>query len=189
MDTALNHTAPLMSSLPMQKDLSGYSLLHSIDASTAISSSETQDVGMPDESIEANKNESAHVFAASTGTRRKVTSTVYTKRRNLKSAEGAKGGRRSINPGTRMLIYSGHDSTMVPFLKAIGLYKGNEGTDYSHAILSLAIIHSSFFFFYIKIIISSSLTLTSILMSQPLRVPSLVRSLSSRIIVSPLYSN
>lgn len=32
---------------------------------------------------------------------------------------------RRVNTGTKMLIYSGHDSTMVPLLKAIGLYNGN----------------------------------------------------------------
>lgn len=32
---------------------------------------------------------------------------------------------RRVNSGTKMLIYSGHDSTMVPLLKAIGLYNGN----------------------------------------------------------------
>lgn len=39
--------------------------------------------------------------------------------------EGVKStSTRRVNSGTKMLIYSGHDSTMVPLLKAIGLYNG-----------------------------------------------------------------
>jgi hypothetical protein len=39
--------------------------------------------------------------------------------------EGTKSSNsRRVQTGTKMLIYSGHDSTMVPLLKAIGLYNG-----------------------------------------------------------------
>jgi hypothetical protein len=41
------------------------------------------------------------------------------------ASEGTKSSNsKRVQTGTKMLIYSGHDSTMVPLLKAIGLYNG-----------------------------------------------------------------
>ena len=42
----------------------------------------------------------------------------------LKGSEGHAGSKMHCKAGTKMLIFSGHDSTMVPLLKAIGLYHG-----------------------------------------------------------------
>lgn len=137
MDTALNFTAHSMSNLPvqMQKEQSSHSLPPSMDATLASSnikaedsavSAAAADVSQFDESIEDNEN-SSHITTASSGTGRQATSTKHTSRDALGSSEGLKGGRRHVSPGARMLIYSGHDSTMVPLLKAIGLYRGTVG--------------------------------------------------------------
>ena len=136
MDTALNATAHPVGDLLVQKEQSGYTLLPSTDA-IMISSSETNataagvagvDARSLDENTENNKEEASQVTAASasSGARRKTISTSNKNRHILDSIEGLKGARRDVSPGpgTRMLIYSGHDSTMVPLLKAIGLYKG-----------------------------------------------------------------
>jgi hypothetical protein len=137
MDTALNLTAHSMSNLPlqMQKEQSSHSLPLSMDATLAPSSSKAEDSGVSaasadvsqfDENIEDNMNLS-HISTHSGGTGRQATSTKHTNRDSVGSTEGLKGGRRHVSPGARMLIYSGHDSTMVPLLKAIGLYRGTVG--------------------------------------------------------------
>jgi hypothetical protein len=143
MDTALNLTAHSMSNLPlqmqmqMQKEQSSHSLPLSTDATFAPSNSKTEDIGVSaaaadvnqfDESIEENMNMS-HTNTVSGGTGRQATSTKHTSRDSVGSSEGFKGGRRHVSPGARMLIYSGHDSTMVPLLKAIGLYRGTAGRE------------------------------------------------------------
>ena len=147
MDTALNATAHTVGGLVVQKEQSGYTLLPSTDAIISSSNSESNataavaavDVRSLDENTGNNKEEASQVTAnnkeeasqvtaasTSSGARRKTTSTSNKNRHILDSIEGSKGGRRDVSPspGTRMLIYSGHDSTMVPLLKAIGLYRG-----------------------------------------------------------------
>ena len=138
MDTALNLAAHSTSSLPlqMQKEQSSHNIPLSMDATSASSSSKVEDLGVSaaagdesqfDESIEDNMDVS-HISTVSGGTGRQTTSTKHTSRDSAGSSEGLKGGRRHVSPGARMLIYSGHDSTMVPLLKAIGLYRGTGGS-------------------------------------------------------------
>lgn len=142
MDTALNATAHAVGGLLMQKEQSGDSLLPSPSTNAIMSSSNSEinataaaaavvagvDLRSLNENTDSNKTEAIQVTAASASSsaRRKTISTINKNRHILDSIEGSKGGRRDVSPspGTRMLIYSGHDSTMVPLLKAIGLYKG-----------------------------------------------------------------
>ena len=160
MDTALNNTAHEVSGLLMQKEQSGHTLLPSpsTDAMTPSSNGETNasaagvavaaaaavDVRSLDEDTENNKTEASQVTAASTSSsaRRKAMSTLSKNRHILDSSEGSKVGRRDLSPspGTRMLIYSGHDSTMVPLLKAIGLYKGTVLSRYNNQIAFPSVI-------------------------------------------------
>jgi hypothetical protein len=146
MDTALNLTAHSMNSLQlqMQKEQSSHSIPLSTDATLASSSSKAEDSGVSassadvsqfDENIEDNMDLS-RISTASSGTGRQATSTKHTSRDSLGSSEGLKGGRRHVSPGARMLIYSGHDSTMVPLLKAIGLYRGTGGREETHSSLA-----------------------------------------------------
>lgn len=136
MDTALNLTARSMSNLPsqMQKEQSSHSFPPSMDTTLAPSSSKAEDIGVSADVADVSQFDEdnmnwSHINTASSGTGRQTTSTKHTSRDAVGSTEGLRGGRRHVSPGARMLIYSGHDSTMVPLLKAIGLYRGTVGRE------------------------------------------------------------
>jgi hypothetical protein len=133
MDTAINYTSRATQTSPSRP--------HSHDAFSALSSSgskvrrfmsenrenepeldSTDDVRTKDVAGTTLTN----VIKAAPGGPVKVTVNRMNLMIDPSSSEGTKSSSsRRVNTGTKMLIYSGHDSTMVPLLKAIGLYNGN----------------------------------------------------------------
>jgi hypothetical protein len=131
MDTAINYTTRATQPSPSQP--------HSHDAFSVLSSSSSRagrfmsenrenetDLDSTDD-IRTKDISSINLTNVTKAAQGGVQETVN--RMNLMTdpiaPEGTKSSNsRRVQTGTKMLIYSGHDSTMVPLLKAIGLYNG-----------------------------------------------------------------
>ena len=134
MDTAINYTA--------RAPQTSYSRLlsneapHPVDAISPSSSKATRiitdvkeidSVDSTDDNGKLKSSTNKGMAPSSAAGEGAVTETVN--RMNLMTDASTSDGTKSsairrVRSGTKMLIYSGHDSTMVPLLKAIGLYNG-----------------------------------------------------------------